>query len=123
MCFVQISQQKSINSYGAMTGWSLRCTVSVLPVRQNSTVKLYVLYTLAFESIAITFRLTNLSNSMEFCYSSQLTVALLSKKVTASSKTIISITVFTQVRHSMISFYILKIIYLKFILLSSSLRA
>jgi hypothetical protein len=79
--------------------------------------------TLALESIAITFRLTNLSNSMEFCYSSQLTVALLSKKGTASSETRISIAVLTQARHSIISFYILKIIYLKSILISSSLRA
>ena len=60
--------------------------------------------TLALGSIAITFRLTNLSNSIEFCYSSHLTVALLSKKVTASNKTRISVTVLTQAR-SIISFW------------------
>jgi len=45
------------------------------------------------------------------------------QKVTASKKNRISITVLTKARHSMISFYILRIIYLKLILISSLLRA
>jgi len=123
MCFVRISQQKKITFLWS-NDWLVSSLHRVSVFCEARTQLLCMCYiTLALESIQVTFRLTDLSKSVEFCYSSQLRVALLSKKVTVFNKTRISITVLTKARYSMISFYILKIIYLNFILISSSLRA
>jgi hypothetical protein len=87
MCLVRISQKQAI-SFLWNNDWlvsSLR-TLSVFFAAGTQLLNV---------CITITFRLANLLNSVRFSYSSQLTVFLLSKEVTASNKTRISITVLT----------------------------